>query len=84
MAITRGHAHAELLPAFVLGALDPEEQVDMEAHLKLGCEACRRDLEAWWPVAGALALLAAAVRPTASLRATVLAVTLQSDASGPS
>src|SRR5207302_8879808 len=44
----------ELLGAYLLGHLGPEERVGLEAHLD-GCAECRAELADLRPVAGALA-----------------------------
>ncbi|MDI3340240.1 MAG: anti-sigma factor [Sphaerobacter sp.] len=48
---------AELIPAYVLGALEPDEIEAVELHL-VGCAACRAQVEAERRVAGLLPYLA--------------------------
>ena len=62
---------AELLPAHALGALDPEERRELEAHLA-ACAECRARLAAWGETAEALAESAPSVRPPAELRERLL------------
>lgn len=52
--------HEELLPAYVLGALDGDDLREMEAHFAGGCDECRRQLDLY---RGDLEELAAAVEP---------------------
>jgi anti-sigma-K factor RskA len=44
------------LSAFALGALDPDEQREVEQHLAGGCVACRGELAAWREVVGIMPL----------------------------
>lgn len=62
----------ELLPAYALDALAPEEARAVEAHL-LECDECRGELAAFREVAGALAGGVAMANPPADLRGKVLA-----------
>lgn len=48
-------AAIESIPAYALGALDPEEAAAVEEHLR-GCEACRRELASYEPLRGDLGL----------------------------
>jgi hypothetical protein len=48
--------YESMLPAFVLGALEPGERVQMEEHLRLGCAACERNLTGYRLVEAALPL----------------------------
>jgi anti-sigma-K factor RskA len=43
----------EIIPAYALGALDPDERVHVEAHLRL-CAVCRSELRAYQDVVGRL------------------------------
>jgi anti-sigma-K factor RskA len=61
----------DLAAAFVLGALDPDDQVAFEAHLET-CEQCRRDVEGFAQVTTELAW-EHAESPPGSLRESVLA-----------
>jgi anti-sigma-K factor RskA len=47
------------LSAFALGALDPDEQREVEQHLAGGCVACQRELAAWREVVGIMPLATA-------------------------
>lgn len=57
----------ELLPAYALDALSPEEIRDVEAHL-LTCEQCQRDLALLRETAGALADAVTKANPPLALR----------------
>jgi anti-sigma factor RsiW len=57
----------ELLPLSAAGALDPEEQARVLAHLR-ECEACARELATWGRLVSHLGQLAAP-RASAGLRA---------------
>lgn len=65
------HHEAELIGAYVLGALDPDEVADFEAHLAT-CDACRDELAELGGVATALALAAPPAEPPTRLRRNVL------------
>ena len=58
---------AELLPAYALGCLDPEEAGQVVAHLRT-CAACRAELAAYQGVAGRLALAAPDAVPSPNLK----------------
>ncbi len=51
---TRFHP-TDQLPAYALGALDPEEAAQVEAHLMV-CETCRAELRAYEEIVGDMAL----------------------------
>jgi anti-sigma-K factor RskA len=53
----------ELLGAYGLGVLDPEEHEAVERHLSLGCADCRRLAQEYQAVAGMLALALPQVAP---------------------
>src|SRR5262245_31418417 len=55
------------LPAYALGALDPDERLAVERHLAT-CAGCRAALESFEGVATAMASAAPPVPPPASLR----------------
>ena len=62
----------ELIEAYALGALDPEEHASLEAHLASGCGACGKALdEARWLVSQ-LAYLAPEAKPSDMLRGRLL------------
>jgi len=44
------------LSSFALGALDADEQREVEQHLAGGCAACQRELAGWQEVVGIMAL----------------------------
>ena len=51
-----------LLPLFAAGALDPQEQLQVEAHLR-DCEICRREMEEWSVYASGLRKLPQPMAP---------------------
>src|SRR5579859_8065401 len=58
----------ELIDAYALGALDPQESASLEAHLAEGCAECAKSLdEAHWLVSH-LAYLAPEAQPSDILR----------------
>jgi anti-sigma-K factor RskA len=62
----------ELIEAYALGALDPEEHPSLEAHLAEGCGECSKALdEARWLVSQ-LAYLAPDAKPSDTLRGRLL------------
>lgn len=61
----------ELLPAYALNALTPDEVRDVEAHLRT-CEECPSELEALRRVAADLGGAVPMVTPPAALRAMIL------------
>lgn len=65
-----GHP-TDLLPAYALACLDPEEQAQVEAHLGT-CQECRLELAAYHAVAGHLGLAAPEVEAPAGLRQPLL------------
>lgn len=62
-----------LLPAYVLGALEPEENAQMEAHLRLGCETCEGRLRGYRMVTAALPLSAGEREVRPELKAALMA-----------
>src|SRR5690242_13231806 len=44
------------LSAFALGALEPDEERDIERHLAGGCAVCEGELAAWREVVGIMPL----------------------------
>jgi anti-sigma-K factor RskA len=73
----------ELLPAYALGALDGEDLRELEAHLDVGCDECRRQLDLW---NGDLERLAASVPPlppSDTTRARILRLTAAGAAPAP-
>ncbi len=61
----------ELLPAYALGILEPEEQARVQAHLA-ECAACRAELLAYQEVGARLPLGAADYAPPAGLKQAIL------------
>jgi anti-sigma-K factor RskA len=61
----------EIIPAYVLGALEQEEAARAEAHLG-SCERCSYVLEEYSPVASALALAVPMVQPPSGLKSRVM------------
>jgi len=61
----------DLLPAYVLNALDPAEAVQVEAHLE-ECVECREEMESFQLIAGDLALAVPSRQPPAGLREHIL------------
>ena len=57
----------DLLPAYALGALDPDEQRAVEAHLST-CESCQQELERCQELSSGLLLAAPPVAPPSRLR----------------
>lgn len=66
------HRIEELLPAYALGAAEPAEAREVEAHLE-GCAECRAELAAWRGTAEAVASAATPVPPPPAVRARLLA-----------
>ncbi|MBS1842276.1 MAG: anti-sigma factor [Acidobacteria bacterium] len=65
---TNGDQYGELIEAYALGALDPQERASLEAHLASGCPECSKALdEARWLVSQ-LAYLAPDAKPSELLR----------------
>ncbi len=58
---------AELLPAYVLDALSPEEARSVEAHLQT-CEICRRDLGSFRQTTAQMAVATISAAPPAQVR----------------
>ncbi|HEX8068707.1 MAG TPA: cupin domain-containing protein [Pyrinomonadaceae bacterium] len=61
----------ELASLYALGALAGAEAADFEAHLRAGCDACRREVDALTAAAHALAYAAPPVDAPAAVRAKV-------------
>lgn len=61
------HEQEQLLGAYALGTLDPEEQAELELHLD-GCQSCRALLADYQQVADGLLHLAPAAAPAPELR----------------
>lgn len=57
--------------AYALGALDPGETAEFERHLE-GCERCQAEIRWLMPAVNALPEAAEQVKPSASLRASIL------------
>lgn len=70
-----GNNHVfELLPAYALGCLDPEEDALVARHLE-NCATCRIELETYRAAAGELALAVIEDEPSPQLRQRLLART---------
>jgi anti-sigma-K factor RskA len=70
--MTNGDQYRELIEAYALGTLDPEERASLEAHLAEGCTDCLKALdEARWLVSQ-LAYLAPEAQPSDMLRGHLL------------
>lgn len=78
----RHRRYEELLPAHALGALDPEERRELEAHLA-GCPECRARLAEWAATAEALAESVDPARPAAAARERLLRRVEEQDAARP-
>ena len=61
----------DLLPAYVLNALDPAEAAQVEAHLRV-CSGCQEELEGYQRIAGDLALAVTLRQPPLELRERIL------------
>ncbi len=68
------HEIQELIPAFVLDAVEPSERAEIEAHLP-HCANCRSVLAEFQPVVDLLPYAAEQVEPRAELKYRVLAAT---------
>src|SRR5262249_39855008 len=66
------HPLSEQAELYVVGALTPAEQAEVEAHLA-GCAACAPEVGALAPVAAALAFSAPADRPSSAVRDRLMA-----------
>jgi anti-sigma-K factor RskA len=69
-----------MLPAYALGALEPEEAVRAEAHLA-SCDRCTGELEGFRVVAGALTLVVPIAQPPRDLKARTMHRALTESAS---
>jgi len=70
--MANGDQFRELIEAYALGALDPQQRAFIEAHLATGCADCTKALdEARW-VVSQLAYLAPEVQPSEMLRGRLL------------
>ena len=66
------HKEQQLLGAYVMGALDSEERIELEAHLGT-CQECQADLVEYQQVSDGLLHLAIPVAPSSGLRARLTA-----------
>ena len=70
--MSNGDQFRELIEAYALGALDPQERASLEAHLASGCSDCTKALdEARWLVSQ-LGYLAPEAKPSDMLRGRLL------------
>jgi hypothetical protein len=67
---------ADDVGAYLLGALEPDEAAEFEAHLA-GCETCRRDVAHLRVAADALPISVPAVSPPQALKGRIMAVVNQ-------
>ncbi|MCB0829818.1 MAG: anti-sigma factor [Solirubrobacterales bacterium] len=73
----------EQLPAYLLGALDPGEQGDLEHHLE-GCPECRAELAWLEPASTVLSADVEQIEPSPSLKSRVMAAVDADIADNPS
>jgi anti-sigma-K factor RskA len=66
------HKEQQLLGAYVMGALDSEERIELEAHLGT-CQECQADLVEYQQVSDGLLHLAIPIAPSSGLRASLTA-----------
>lgn len=66
------HEHNDLIAAYALGCLDPDELAPLQAHLAQ-CAACRAELAAYEAVVDALPLASPQIAPPAQLKQRLLA-----------
>jgi anti-sigma-K factor RskA len=57
----------DLIPGYALGALDPEEEAQVEAHLA-GCDVCQHELAQYEEVVGLMALALPQAEPAPDLK----------------
>jgi anti-sigma-K factor RskA len=62
---------SDLIPAYVLGCLDPDEKLRVEKHLE-GCEACRAELKTYHSVMDGLALSINQIDPPKRLKQSIV------------
>jgi anti-sigma-K factor RskA len=65
--MTKDHPFLNDIPAFALGALDPEETNALQSHLRT-CDICRAELATYQPVVQRLLLTSSPKQPAARLR----------------
>jgi anti-sigma factor RsiW len=65
------HPQADDIPAFALGALDPEEALQVREHLAR-CPSCRAEVAAYHAVVGLLCYAIPPQEPPAQLRERIL------------
>lgn len=65
--MTNAHPFLEDIPAYAIGALDPDDEAALEAHLKT-CEICRAELADYKTLSASLLLAPPPQRPPAALR----------------
>jgi anti-sigma-K factor RskA len=63
----------DAIPAYLLGALDPEEATSLERHLATGCVDCRAELRWLEPAVQLLPESVERLEPSRELRARILA-----------
>ena len=71
-SVKHSHPYEDDIPAFALGALDPEEAQQVSAHLAV-CPFCRKQAADYEAVVGLLCCSIAPQEPPAHLRCRILA-----------
>lgn len=69
----------ELLAAYALDALDPDENAIVKSHLAEGCSSCQQQLAEFESVSGLIGLTAEPVAPPRQTRAALLAAIASED-----
>lgn len=75
MSTTHSTRHDELIPAYAAGALDGDEQRELEAHLATGCAECDRQLALWQGDVEELAASVPVIEPSQLTRERILHLT---------
>jgi anti-sigma-K factor RskA len=70
--VTEQDQFRELVEAYALGALDPNERASLEAHLAAGCPECTKALEEARFLVSQLAYLAPPAEPSDTLKARLM------------
>lgn len=72
--MANGDQFRELIEAYALGALDPQERASLEAHLAAGCADCSKALDKARWVVSQLGYLAPAAQPSDMLRGRLMQI----------
>ena len=72
--MANGDQFRELIEAYALGALDPQERASLEAHLAAGCADCSKALDKARWVVSQLAYLAPEAQPSDMLRGRLMQI----------